>query len=723
MKIRNHKTTCFLIGILLVSTAVYADQVTTKKQNYHDEHASEQATFDGGKDIHFGKISAELMDQVYRPGWRKNQFVFLPGIQSQDYDIEAKLFLEKPFKKIKGFVSLGDREEIELISKNKEDTEIVIRCSSAKLLTLNELPGVIAIESPAIKQLQFHGNPAPFIVKRSNPVFLEKAGVHEAWEKWGRGKGVKIGIIDGGFININSLFEADILPENRVTIRNPLTGESTKKYPLGTGIHGSAVTEVVHEIAPEADIYLYPTALKFDGWENAINMAIKDGVHILTSSLNSTDGALDGIGTPNVFIDRAVEAGILYFNSAGNNTCGCYISNYQDLDGNGWHNFSRLDEGNTVYLKKGETITVSLYWDDYGTSPQIPNATQDLDLYLFYTNPINHQSYQVSKSAKVQSADNVLANAPAETFTLKSAPATGNYSVMIKGHDLDPNRMLKMRLFVEGYDADSPSPNIYKSIQYISRNMTMTKPADHPGVFTVAAAGLDHNVHEYSGTGPTENGAKKPDITAYAGLETSSMQDPFFGTSCASPFAAGCAALLWQSIASPTAEKVKAELINRAIDLCEEGHDFSSGWGLIQLMKKEKAKATKASIQEASKKQETNSTGLPGFNYEVSFTCQNSKGKHIFAELLFKDENGKFIPHIPDDNYYVNSKGNLCIRAYLIPSTQEEEIYQLPLFIPYALTRGIPAKVQVIVQLTNAEGKVLDSKVMSKIEVHPLKKE
>ena len=64
------------------------------------------------------------------------------------------------------------------------------------------------------------------------------------------GNGVKVAIIDGGFIGLAERQAAGDLPSNVVTqdfCRGRLTTEAE---------HGTAVAEIVHEMAPEAQLYL-----------------------------------------------------------------------------------------------------------------------------------------------------------------------------------------------------------------------------------------------------------------------------------------------------------------------------------------------------------------------------------------------------------------------------------------------------------------------------------
>ena len=105
----------------------------------------------------------------------------------------------------------------------------------------------------------------------------------DAWHAAGiQGDGVKVAIIDGGFIGYESLLGTDL--PTTVTPKNFVDGEADPGD-VDTGTeHGTACAEIIHDIAPEAELYLIKIGTNLD-LEEAALYAIAQGVDIISTSL------------------------------------------------------------------------------------------------------------------------------------------------------------------------------------------------------------------------------------------------------------------------------------------------------------------------------------------------------------------------------------------------------------------------------------------------------
>jgi subtilisin family serine protease len=80
---------------------------------------------------------------------------------------------------------------------------------------------------------------------------------------------------------------------------------------------------------------------------------------------------------------------------------------------------------------------------------------------------------------------------------------------------------------------------------YVTKAGSLTLPADSRTVVAVGAVKFNNKQLEaFSSRGPTADGRVKPELTAPDGVATASWDGPFFGTSAATPHAAGAAALI-----------------------------------------------------------------------------------------------------------------------------------------------------------------------------------
>ena len=116
-----------------------------------------------------------------------------------------------------------------------------------------------------------------------------------AWHTAGyTGSGVKVAIIDGGFIGYGDLLGTD-LPAS-VTVKNFVDGENDSQVD-GSSEHGTACAEIVHDIAPDATLYLAKVSTNVDLAEAVAWAKDTHQVDIISTSLgwyNLTPG--DGSG-------------------------------------------------------------------------------------------------------------------------------------------------------------------------------------------------------------------------------------------------------------------------------------------------------------------------------------------------------------------------------------------------------------------------------------------
>src|SRR4029077_2272010 len=132
--------------------------------------------------------------------------------------------------------------------------------------------------------------------------------------------------------------------------------------------HGTAVAEVVHEMAPDAQLYL----ICFDSdvtLRLAEAYAKSQGVQIVNYSIGSyNDGRGDGTGSDGAVVSAARADGILWVAAAGNDAKTHWSGTYVDANGNGVHEWAPNDEGNSTFVPTGREICGFLRWDEWPTA-------------------------------------------------------------------------------------------------------------------------------------------------------------------------------------------------------------------------------------------------------------------------------------------------------------------------------------------------------------------
>jgi len=375
----------------------------------------------------------------------------------------------------------------------------------------------------------------------------------DAWHEAGyTGKGVKIGVLDLGFTGYLDLLGKQ-LPEN-VVAKSFVFGTSPEE---ANEVHGAAVAEVVHAMAPDAELYLayYSGSEVSEG--RAVDWLLEQGVDIITHSATSLVGPMDGTGSQAETAGQAAAQGVLWVNCTGNYAFGHYRGTFTDSDGNGKHEFPNGEEYMGFVGPPGGMVII-VNWDDW------ERADQDFDLYIYDSAGDLVASSQNSQGG--QSGD-----APFEAVQLGS-PGEEAYYLSIEAADAD--RQATFDLYVPDGEVQFPSPA-----------HSLGSPSDAQSVLSVGAVNWQSGeLEDFSSQGPTNDGRIKPDISAPDAVTTASYgAEPFYGTSASTPHVAGAAALVMSAFPDFAPEQVIEYLTQNAIDQGDEGLDPAYGYGSLHL--------------------------------------------------------------------------------------------------------------------------------------------
>lgn len=418
-------------------------------------------------------------------------------------------------------------------------------------------------------------------------------GSDEARDTFGvDGSGIKVGVISDGVDSMTASQMTGDLPDS-VQVGDP-----------GSGDEGTAILEIVHDIAPGADLAFHngTTTLNFI---DAIEFFSNNGVDVIIDDIGFLSEPFFQDGSVAQAAAQAVEDGIIFVSAAGNDRDRHYQSLFLDTDPadteNELHDFGLAagaagDVGMTVEVPPLSSSIVVLQWTD-----PFGEASDDYDLFLVDSDTADI----IDSGTDVQNGD----DDPIEIAGVENP---------------DDTQTLFYDIVVNKFSGDDQTLEIFFNLNGspIEFNVPENSVYGHPAALGVISVGATFNgaVDFFSSEGPssiffspTVTVSSVPSERAAPLLEdrqTPTIVAPnrvstsvpgffnFAGTSAAAPHAAGVAALVLQAlgfgagIASSNAEEsglvaarqvqeVTDILTGTADDLSPAGFDNISGFGSI----------------------------------------------------------------------------------------------------------------------------------------------
>jgi hypothetical protein len=376
------------------------------------------------------------------------------------------------------------------------------------------------------------------------------------------GKDAKVAIIDLGFADLSTAIASGVLPSSVIKIDCTGIDCALTDFLLETEAHGTAVAEIVHEMAPGAQLYLIKVGDSLD-LKDAKDYCIANGIRIINHSVgwfntNFYDGTC--------YFDNAVcsanhayKGDILWVNSAGNHARRHYGAMFRDTDGDRLHNVTSGNNYIAIDAEVGYVIVAVLTWDVW------PVTDQDYDLLLYNS---SHTLVAASMNAQTgtQSPDEGI---------VYFVPTSGTYYLAVRNYSATANHRFHIFSY---YDDLNP---------YVASN-SLVSPSDASGVMTVAAIDWANWAtgpqEDFSSQGPTSDGRMKPDISGPDGVSSFVYQpDLFYGTSASSPHVAGAAALILSNVPTLTVSQLWDAITSSAIDIGIAGQDTLYGFGRLNL--------------------------------------------------------------------------------------------------------------------------------------------
>ena len=410
------------------------------------------------------------------------------------------------------------------------------------------------------------------------------------------GAGIKIGVLSDGVTNLAvSQSTGDLGP---VTV---LPGQT------GAGDEGTAMLELIHDIAPGAQLYFAtanPTITQFaqnihDLRTAGCDIIVDDVFYFVETPFQ--DGQAGTTTTNGGVVIQAVKevvaSGALYFSSAGNSgnlddgTSGVWEGDFADggataspLPAGSVHNFATSTPFDTL---TSNGSLVNLYWSD-----PLGASANDYDLFRLNTagTVVAASSTNVQNGTQDPYEQVNVSATPASTrlVVVKKTGALGRYlhlntnrgrlSIATAGQTHGHAATNDVGAFgVAAASASAVFPNAFNASTPVE-----TFSSDGPRRLFFNGAGTAFTPGNFSSTGGLV--VQKPDITAADGVSVNgsgAFAGTFYGTSAAAPDAAAIAALIKSANPGFTQAQVRSALQASAIDIEAPGIDRDSGAGIV----------------------------------------------------------------------------------------------------------------------------------------------
>jgi subtilisin family serine protease len=394
------------------------------------------------------------------------------------------------------------------------------------------------------------------------------------------GSGIKVCVISDGVNSRASAQASGDLPAS-IDVRKP-----------GNGDEGTAMLEIIHDLAPGATLGFYGPSTAVD-MANGIRTLRSAGCNVIVDDLSFNgepyfqDGQINQAITEVMLSSEpqtAVNSNVVYAGSAGNvaqaHWQGAFVPGTFVSGIGTFHRWSGADETMTIQISNGGYFNGYLQWNDPWNG-----SGNDYDLLLYNST----MSTILAASADTQNGS----GDPLEYFFYQNTTG-GTITVNLAVVRFSGSSTQKLQVYTRGsgltrqYNviAGSVTPNHHTLGMFTSAAIA----ADDPGNDTIESFSSQGPVEHYFGPvaspsrfTPQYELRSKPDITGIDGVSVTGaggFSSPFYGTSAAAPHVAAIAALVRSANPSGNREQVYWWMAGSAIDRGAAGQDNTFGFGL-----------------------------------------------------------------------------------------------------------------------------------------------
>lgn len=376
------------------------------------------------------------------------------------------------------------------------------------------------------------------------------------------GSGVRVGVISDGVESLAQARATGDVPSTVHVLSNEQGGDE-----------GTAMLEIVYDIAPGAELYFHDHGDSMLEFNQAIDRLFAAGCTVIVDDVAWPREPFfeDGLIATHL-AELLASDNIVYVTAAGNYARQHYQGLYRD-GGEGFHDFSNTGS-ETPYLyadlPAGSSIQIVLQWDE-----AFGSAADDFDLFLVDA----RTGTILDRSTDQQNGRGDPLEALVWTNRNQDVDAA---IVALDAGGTGAGRTLELYAY--------PS----STAELNDRNLVAADGIyGHQAVEDVVSVGaigatLPDQIEPFSSNGPVTHVSpvrtirQKPDICGIDRVQVSGaggFRSTFVGTSAASPHIGALCALVWSARPGLTADEIRSALYRSATDLGTVGRDAVFGWG------------------------------------------------------------------------------------------------------------------------------------------------
>jgi subtilisin family serine protease len=417
------------------------------------------------------------------------------------------------------------------------------------------------------------------------------------------GNGVKVGVLSdsASATRIAALIATGDLPPN-VTV---LPGQA------GSGAdEGAAMMEIIHDIAPGAQLYFARANGGVTSFANNIIALQQAGCQIIVDDFTYFNEGAFQDGPIARAVNQVTQAGVLYFSSAANSgsvdrgTSGTWEGDFLDdgtvsvPEAGHIHSFNGKSAGTGQDF---DVLTVASSFISLKWSDPLGASSNDYDLFVLDSTGTSVKAFSIRRQTGTQDPyEFVSQGVNCGTSRAQGyCPVAGDRIVVVKfagaqrALRIDTNRgQLSIATPGSTYGHNAGANTVSAAATFWNSARTGTQPFApfRNQIETFSSDGPRKIFYNPDGTAITPgnflfgtNGGTtllKPDLTGADGVTTKTLNfNPFYGTSAAAPHLAGVAALIKSAKPSLTNVQIRQIMINTATDQMAPGWDRDSGYG------------------------------------------------------------------------------------------------------------------------------------------------